>query len=280
MICVHSTMDTCRYSIQNVVHEDNEECGWEHATFRYTVSKALFPDLVLLVLYLSFPVFKPQLDESCVDWRSPERLWGWWVCSYLPWIALFLFSRLVSSRVRARHVHNLPKDLVQSSKYTDISYPRTKLQPTWDSCSYEHNATMSSAYKAPWIHAGIQFRTSFMKIFNSVGESTPPWGTPSLRISFLLWCCWFSTCPFLFSRFFTNHMSLALIRRSITFTTEVVETDGSVAICLGSHFSFFVDWYHHAWEHATYRIFSHSTKDLVQSCKYTDKTSTYKEQLF
>ena len=166
------------------------------------------------------------------------------------------------------------KDLAQSSKYKVISYSRTKLQSTWDSCSYQHNITTSSAYKAPWIHAGIQFRTSFMKIMKSVRESTPPWGTPSLRISFLLWCCWFCTCPFLFS----NRMSLALIRRStmfpreftlirrsITFTIEVVE-----AICLWSHFSFFVDWYHRGWKHATYTIFNHSTKDLVQSSKYAD----------
>ena len=66
------------------------------------------------------------------------------------------------------------KDLVQSPKYTDISYTMTKLQPTWDSCSYEHNITRSSAYKAPWIHAEILFKMSFMKIMKSVGETTPP----------------------------------------------------------------------------------------------------------
>ena len=61
-------MDTCRDSIQNVVHEDNEECRLEHATFRSTVSKDLFLALVFLVLYLSFLVLKvfQEPDQSFV----------------------------------------------------------------------------------------------------------------------------------------------------------------------------------------------------------------------
>ena len=76
-----------------------------------------------------------------------------------------------------------------------------------------------------------------MKIMKSVGESIV--STDHFPALVLL-----ASRPFLFSRFFKNHMSLALIRRSTKFPREVVEADGSVAICLGLHFSFFVDWYH------------------------------------
>ena len=134
--------------------------------------------------------------------------------AYLPWItcpfSVDWYHRGWEHATYTIFSHST-KDLVQSSKYTDISNTRTKLQPTWDSCSYEHNITRSSAYKAPWIHAGISFRTSFMKIMKSLDESTQALGTPSLKIPCLHW--WFSS---------HNHMSLALTRRSITFATEIV----------------------------------------------------------
>ena len=91
----------------------------------------------------------------------------------------------------------------------------------------------------------------------------------------------FCTCPFLFSRLFKNHMSVTLIRRSITFPREVVEADGSVAICLGLHFSFFVDWYHRGWEHAKYTNLLSLHKGLSATLKVhghiivQDKTSNY-----
>ena len=134
-------MDKCKDSIQTVVHEDNEECGWEQATLRYTVPEDLFPALVLLVLYLSF-----------------------------------LFSRFFTNHI------------ILSLIRRSITFPR----------------------------------------------------------------------------------EFGLIRRSITFTTEVVEAHGFAAICLGSHFYLFVDWYQRGWEHAKYTIFCHSSKDLVQYSKYTD----------
>ena len=111
--------------------------------------------------------------------RSPQRFWGWWVCSYLPYIALFLFvdwhHREWEHAMYTIFIHSTKdwKDWVQSSKYTDISYTRKKLQPTWNSGSYEHNITRSSAYKAPWIHSGIPFKMLFMKIMRYTVSKDP-----------------------------------------------------------------------------------------------------------
>ena len=59
---------------------------------------------------------------------------------------------------------------------------------------------------APCMFLGIRCRMSRMKMRNRVGDSTPPCGTPCLRVLFLLKCCFIWTFAFLLCIYCPIHL--------------------------------------------------------------------------